>query len=190
MPAPAPGRRSALFVWHGAEERGLLGSRWYAAHPTVPAGSLAGPNRAAQVPRGEGVRILGVLYSSSIFPGQAPEGRVLLRVIAGGSVDPAFSAMSSGEMLAAVRRDLRVTLGVVAEPEYAEYIPWPQGIPQYELGHGARIARAETALARHPGLFLTGNAYRGVGVNDTVRDARRAAREMLQTLSETLAAVH
>jgi hypothetical protein len=32
----APGKRSALFVWHGAEERGLLGSKWYAAHPTVP----------------------------------------------------------------------------------------------------------------------------------------------------------
>jgi len=35
-----PGRRSALFIWHGAEERGLLGSRWYAAHPTVPKSSL------------------------------------------------------------------------------------------------------------------------------------------------------
>ena len=36
----APGKRSALFVWHGAEERGLLGSRWYAAHPTVPKESV------------------------------------------------------------------------------------------------------------------------------------------------------
>ncbi|HEY4290839.1 MAG TPA: M28 family peptidase [Puia sp.] len=35
-----PGRRSALFIWHGAEERGLLGSRWYAVHPTVPRSSL------------------------------------------------------------------------------------------------------------------------------------------------------
>ncbi|HVF80610.1 MAG TPA: M28 family peptidase [Flavisolibacter sp.] len=35
-----PGKRSALFVWHGAEERGLLGSKWYSAHPTVPASSI------------------------------------------------------------------------------------------------------------------------------------------------------
>lgn len=35
-----PGRRSALFVWHGAEERGLLGSRWYATHPTVHKSSI------------------------------------------------------------------------------------------------------------------------------------------------------
>lgn len=136
------------------------------------------------VPRGEGVRVLGVLYSSSIFPGQAPEGRVLLRVIAGGSVDPEFAALSQDEMVAAVRRDLRVTLGVVAEPEFAEHVPWPRGIPQYTLGHGSRVARAETALAAFPGVFLTGNAYRGVGINDTVRDARNTAQKVLATLAK------
>jgi hypothetical protein len=36
----SPGRRSALFVWHGAEERGLMGSRWYVKHPTVPLKSI------------------------------------------------------------------------------------------------------------------------------------------------------
>ena len=36
----APTRRSALFVWHGSEERGLHGSYWYAANPTVPRGSI------------------------------------------------------------------------------------------------------------------------------------------------------
>ena len=135
------------------------------------------------VPRGEGVRVLGVLYSSSIFPGQAPAGRVLLRVIAGGSVDPEFAALSPDEMVAAVRRDLRVTLGIVAEPEFAEHRPWPGGIPQYRLGHLSRVARAETTLAAHPGLFLTGNAYRGVGVNDTVRDARNTAQQVLAVLA-------
>jgi oxygen-dependent protoporphyrinogen oxidase len=134
------------------------------------------------VPRGEGVRVLGVLYSSSIFPGQAPDGRVLLRVIAGGSVDPEFAALSAGEALAAVRRDLRVTLGIVVEPEFVEQVPWPRGIPQYELGHGGRVARAEAALATHPGIFLTGNAYRGVGVNDTVRDARKTAEALIKRL--------
>jgi hypothetical protein len=38
--AARPGRRSALFVWHGAEERGLMGSRWYVTHPTVPLTSI------------------------------------------------------------------------------------------------------------------------------------------------------
>ncbi len=133
------------------------------------------------VPRGEGVRVLGVLYSSSIFPGQAPDGRVLLRVIAGGSVDPEFAALTPDEALTVVRRDLRVTMGIAAEPEFVEHIPWPQGIPQYELGHVSRIERAENILAELP-LWLTGNAYRGVGVNDTVRDARRTADALLKVL--------
>jgi hypothetical protein len=39
--AAAPGRRSSLFIWHGSEERGLMGSRWYVKHPTVPLKSIA-----------------------------------------------------------------------------------------------------------------------------------------------------
>jgi Zn-dependent M28 family amino/carboxypeptidase len=38
--AAAPARRSSLFIWHGAEERGLMGSRWYVKHPTVPLTSI------------------------------------------------------------------------------------------------------------------------------------------------------
>lgn len=133
------------------------------------------------VPRGEGVRVLGVLYSSSIFPGQAPDGRVLLRVIAGGSVDPAFADLTPDEALAAVRRDLRVMMGIVAEPELVEHVPWPRGIPQYELGHLEKVARAKDALTEYP-IFLTGNAYHGVGVNDTVRDARKTAEAVLENL--------
>ena len=75
---------------------------------------------------------------------------MLLRVIAGGSVDPEFAAFTPDEALAAVRRDLRVTMGIVAEPEFVEHIPWPQGIPQYELGHVSRVERAENALAPTP----------------------------------------
>jgi Zn-dependent M28 family amino/carboxypeptidase len=47
----APGRRSALFVWHGAEERGLLGSRWYVAHPTVPRDRLVAVLNADMIGR-------------------------------------------------------------------------------------------------------------------------------------------
>jgi hypothetical protein len=38
--AASPGRRSSLFIWHGSEERGLMGSRWYVKHPTVPLKSI------------------------------------------------------------------------------------------------------------------------------------------------------
>ncbi len=130
-------------------------------------------------PRGEGLRALGVLYGSSIFPGQAPQGRVLLRVIAGGSVDPEFSELSEGDMLRGVKRDLEVSLGIFAEPEMVTHIPWAKGIPQYELGHGVRVKTIMQEVRSQPGLYLTGNAYYGVGVNDCVRDAKRVAAEVL-----------
>ncbi len=132
-------------------------------------------------PRGEGLRVLGVLYGSSIFPGQAPEGKVLLRVITGGSVDPEFSHLSEAEALEVVKRDLRVSLGITAEPEMVTHIPWPKGIPQYELGHGVRVKTIMQEVRGQPGLYLTGNAYSGVGVNDCVRDAKRVAETVLES---------
>jgi oxygen-dependent protoporphyrinogen oxidase len=56
------------------------------------------------------------------------------------------------------------------------------GIPQYNLGHEARVVRTDACRRGFPGLFLAGNAYRGVGVNDCVREGGRVAREVLAWL--------
>ncbi len=130
------------------------------------------------VPRGEGVRSLGVLYSSSLFPEQAPAGKVLLRVICGGTLEPDFVNLPDEAALEVVRRDLRVTMGVTAEPEFVTQAKWPKGIPQYLLGHRERVADITHALSEHRNLYLTSNALNGVGVNDCVRDALRVAREL------------
>lgn len=127
------------------------------------------------VPSGEGVRSLGVLWSSTLFPGQAPEGKALLRVLAGGVRDPEMIGLSSQAALAAVRGDLHRTLGVAAPPESVADVRWTRALPQYELGHGARVERLHARAARLPRLELTGTAYRGVGVNDAVADAQRVA---------------
>lgn len=127
------------------------------------------------VPRGQGVRSLGVLWTSSLYPDRAPDGKVLLRVLAGGRLDPSMLELSDDDALAAVRRDLRVSMGITVEPEFVETVHWQQAIPQYTLGHGDRLRRAEAALEGLPGVHLAGNAYRGVGVNDCVRDAVRVA---------------
>jgi oxygen-dependent protoporphyrinogen oxidase len=131
-------------------------------------------------PRGEGLRSLGVLYGSSIFPDQVPEGKVLLRVIAGGVPDPDFTILSEAEVLAVVRRDLRISLGITAEPELVQHIPWKRGIPQYTLGHLARLNQLDQALDAFTGLHLTGNAYRGVAVNDCIREAKALALRLAQ----------
>lgn len=136
--------------------------------------------RGGSVDSNADVRALGVLWSSAIFPDQAPEGHVMLRVICGGAVDPEFVKMSDDEMLEAVRRDLRVTMGITAKPVFLEQVLWKQGIPQYQLGHAQKVRSILETLKQHQELYLTGNAYYGVGVNDCVREAKRVA-DMLVT---------
>jgi oxygen-dependent protoporphyrinogen oxidase len=57
---------------------------------------------------------------------------------------------------------------------------WPASLPQYAVGHLARMVRLEALVAKHPGLHLAGNAYYGVGLPDMVRMGREAARRALQ----------
>ncbi len=130
------------------------------------------------VPRGQGVRSLGVLWTSSLYPDRAPAGKVLLRVLAGGRLDPSMLELADDDALAAVRRDLRVSMGVTVEPAFVETVRWQRAIPQYTLGHGERLNAVEAALETLPGVHLAGNAYRGVGVNDCVRDAVRVAAKV------------
>ncbi len=128
--------------------------------------------------RGENVRALGVLWSSAIFPDQAPEGFVMMRAICGGAVDPEFAKLSKEEMLETVKRDLRITMGITAKPVFTEQVIWKKGIPQYQLGHLQHVQQIMEALKNHQGLYLTGNAFYGVGMNDCVREAKQLAQQL------------
>jgi oxygen-dependent protoporphyrinogen oxidase len=125
--------------------------------------------------RNQGVRILGAFYTSSIAPEQAPRGTAYLRIFLGGTTDPQIATLSAEAVRAIVLADLKTVLGVTAAPvEYHEVV-WPQAIPQYKLAHRAVVAAIERREAAHPGLALIGNAYRGLGVGDDVRDALAVA---------------
>lgn len=134
------------------------------------------------VPPGQGLRILGSLWTSTLFPPQAPEGTVLLRSLAGGMGDPGFLDLDEDAAIDAVRADLRTSLGVTEAPTMAHVVGWRRGIPQYTLGHLERVEAAVEAVGAVPGLALTGNAYRGIGLNDCVRDARAVGREVAARL--------
>ena len=137
------------------------------AHPLDGFGFLAA--------RGQGLRILGALFTSTIFPQQAPSGVAYLRVFLGGATDPEIVEYDAPATRAIVRADLARALGITAEPiAYHEAI-WRQAIPQYDVDHRARMARIDERVRQHPGLALAGNAYRGLGVGDTVRDAAAVA---------------
>jgi oxygen-dependent protoporphyrinogen oxidase len=127
------------------------------------------------VPAGQGIRVLGCLWSSSIFPGRAPEGRVLLRALVGGARDPDAAGFDDEHLLQLVRHDLATTMGIEADPELVRIYRFPRAIPQYTLGHLNRLHALHGRLQRLPGLQLHGNGYRGVALNDSLRLAGEVA---------------
>lgn len=137
------------------------------------------------VPRGEGPRILGCLWDSSIFPGRAPKGRVLVRCMIGGAHAPA--AVSEGEdvLIRQARTDLEDAMGITAEPVLTRVYRWPLGIGQYHVGHQSRLDRIHQRLAADPGLWVAGSSYYGVAMNACIEKAWDQADEIVAYLKDS-----
>jgi len=133
------------------------------------------------VPRGEGLSILGVLWDSSIFPNRALGERVLLRVMIGGARQPRLALLPSSELVDLSEEGLRITMGMGANPIFTKVFQYHKAIPQYVVGHAERLERIDGILKGIPGLFLVGNAYRGIGLNDCVKSARGVAEKVLHS---------
>jgi oxygen-dependent protoporphyrinogen oxidase len=125
--------------------------------------------------RGCGVRILGATYTSSMLPEQAPPGTVYVRIFMGGAADRGAAQLDAETARTIALADLATTLGITATPLAYHEMVWHNAIPQYALGHRKRVQTIEQLALAHPGLALAGNAYRGLGVNDTIRDAQTVA---------------
>ncbi len=131
-------------------------------------------------PRGEGLRVLGCLFPSQLFPGRAPEEHVALAAFLGGRTDPEVVQQDDATILAVVEDDLRRALGVRGAPVLAAVRRWPRAIPQYELGHGRFVERAAEIERELPGAYIGGNFLRGVSVADCIRNATELAEEVLR----------
>ncbi len=125
------------------------------------------------IPRTQGIRTLGSIWTSSIFEKRAPEGYVQFRSMVGGAGDPSVLELSDEQLWNMLQRELDPLIGIRNNPAFIRIYRWEQGIPQYKLGHRERRARLEKLVSRHPGLFITGNAYYGVSLNDCVKMAYR-----------------
>jgi oxygen-dependent protoporphyrinogen oxidase len=132
--------------------------------------------------RHSGLHSLGTLWSSSIFPGRAPEGHVLLRTMFGGATRPDTADLSADEVRGRVLEDLLRTMGIKETPDFVRIIRHTAAIPQYVSGHAARLKVLEDKTSAYPGLILAGNAFYGVGLNDCVASAGRAADRALRLL--------
>jgi oxygen-dependent protoporphyrinogen oxidase len=134
------------------------------------------------IPGREKRRILGTLIDSSIFPGRAPEGHVLLRTMVGGARAEALAMLDDDKLVSLVQNELADIIGLDGEPEFQRIYRYEKAIAQYELGHYKKLEALDAAAARHRGLYLTGNAYRGIAVNDCIANSVRLAAEMARIM--------
>jgi oxygen-dependent protoporphyrinogen oxidase len=130
------------------------------------------------VPPCEKEFIVGVSWLSSKWAHANDDTHQIVRVLVGRSGDSRWTTMSDKQLVTKVRADLARIQGVSAEPRDVVVQRWPQGMPQYTIGHAARLNELDAALLDVPGLHLTGAAYRGVGLAGCVAQAKKLSQQL------------
>jgi oxygen-dependent protoporphyrinogen oxidase len=137
----------------------------------------AGDGFGFLVAQGEDLRVLGVVFESTVWPDRAPAGQVLVRCIFGGSRDPDAATLDETALIEQATRDVGIALGARGTPTHASVVRWSRGIAQYPVGHRDQV-RAAVAAARSHRIALAGADYRGPGVNDLCADADVIVEEL------------
>ena len=127
------------------------------------------------VPRSSGRRTLGTVWNSSVFPGRAPEGHVLLTSFVGGATDPTATSLMREELAALVHREIAPILQITGNPAVHRVTPYLKAIPQYDLGHLDLLKTIQDAVARIPGLWIIGNYWKGPSIGACVEHAMAIA---------------
>jgi oxygen-dependent protoporphyrinogen oxidase len=131
------------------------------------------------VPVIEGRELIACTFSHVKYPGRAPAGSALIRVFSGGALAARMTELDDDALVASARRELGELLGIRAAPTLIRVSRHARAMPQYHLGHLARVAAIEDAVAALSGLALAGNAYRGVGIPDCVHSGEQAAEAVM-----------
>ena len=151
------------------------------AHPCEGFGML--------IPKVEGFKILGTIFSSSLFPNRAPAGRLTLTSYVGGERYPDLASLPAEKLYALTCEDLRVLLGVRGQPTFQHCVFYPRAIPQYNLGYGRYRELMADIENKAPGLFFAGHYRDGISLSDTIVSACNVADragEFLRTLPAAL----
>ncbi|HLQ21954.1 MAG TPA: protoporphyrinogen oxidase, partial [Gemmatimonadales bacterium] len=135
----------------------------------------------ALVPAVEQRRILGVLFSSTVFPGRAPDGHVTLTTFVGGTRRPELAALDPDRLVTLVREELADLLGARGDPTFQQVVRWPRAIPQYVVGYGRWLDLMDHIEAANPGLFLAGSYRGGVALGDALRGGLNVAARVAGT---------
>ena len=168
--APAVARLCGEIPYASAATVAMAFKRDAIAHPLNGSGFV--------VPRVEKTGIMAGTWLSSKWPSRAPEGYVLTRAFLGGARDPEAIAKTDREMVTTALNAMRPLMGISGDPLFTRIYRWENANAQHEVGHLDRVASIDRELASHPGLFITGSGFRGVGIPDCVADGRATARQV------------
>lgn len=127
------------------------------------------------VPEVERRRILGSIWSSTIFPGRAPAGGAALTTFVGGMRQPDLVNLEDDDLAGLVRDELSEIMGLTTKPDVVRIQRWRRAIPQYELGHQKRLDAVSRFETEHPGVFVSGNFRYGISVGDCILQSRKVA---------------
>ena len=130
------------------------------------------------VPEKENRKILGALFSSTLFDDRAPEGMHLLTVFVGGGRQPELAEKDSEELLRIVMDELHDLIGLSGEPQFKDHIFWPQSIPGYHVGYDEILDTLLKIEERNEGLTLAGNFRNGISVPDCIKNGLKLADQL------------
>jgi oxygen-dependent protoporphyrinogen oxidase len=144
-------------------------------HPLDGFGFLVGKH--------EGRQIMAATWTSTKFPQRAPADRVLIRGFIGGAGREELVRRDDAALTQLVCEELGAILGITTAPVLARVYRWEHTNPQYLVGHLQRVDAMEQLLTPYPGLFLTGSAYRGVGIPDCIHQGALTAARLIDRLT-------
>ncbi len=134
------------------------------------------------IPRADRKTILATTWSSTKFAGRAHADDVLMRAFVGGAHQEEMVDLPDDELVGAVLKECRPVLGISGEPIISRVYKWRKANPQYNIGHVSRINEIEKEAEKHPGLFLAGAAYKGVGIPDCIQQGWNTSEKMIRFL--------
>ncbi len=135
------------------------------------------------VPRPEGMAITATTWMSSKWPHVAPESLAVIRAYVGRRGQDESLALPDGELARRAATEVAGLTGAREQPVWFRVTRFAHAMPNYGVGHLARVERAEEALGTScPSIAIAGAGYRGVGLPDCVEQGEQAALQVLAAL--------
>lgn len=134
------------------------------------------------IPKVEHRRIMAATFTSQKFPGRCSDDHVMIRCFVGGSKNEDLVEQNDEEMLKMVLGELKDIIRVNAKPVLSRVYRWRKAMPQYTIGHLDRVQTIFEMVHKHPGLYITGSAYNGIGISDSIREGEITAKKVLDFL--------